>query len=148
MARYGGDSLRDFARFFQLHVPEKPRDWSIDIGYHLAMSLLLLDKLREAGVQTTYKRRKLIEPALEDAWRQLIFIRRRYIPDDIALNDIARQVTISRTGRILVDESQDSYNSERDSSNTGNKSSLRQRLYRRKNRLKYRRRIVKKPTSR
>lgn len=147
MTRYGGDDIGAFAKAIEAEAPSNIRDWSIDLAYHLAMALISLNKISEAGVQTTYRRKQLVEPALQDAWRQLVFIRQRYIPDEIALNDIIRQVTLSRTGRILLNDSPDTDTTGRHESNSGIESKIRQRLYRRGDTKRYRRRITRKPTS-
>ena len=147
MTRYGGDDIRAFAKAIEKEAPSNKRDWSIDLAYHLAMALISLDKINEEGIQTTYRRKQLIEPALQDAWRQLVFIRQRYITDEFALNDIIRQVTLSRTGRILIDDSPDTDTTGRHENNSGVESKIRQRLYRRKDTKRYRRRISRKPNT-
>jgi len=147
MARYGGDDIRAFAEAIREEAPSNIRDWSIDLAYHLAMALISLDKINEEGIQTTYRRKQLIEPALQDAWRQLVFIRQRYVPDEFALNDIIRQVTLSRTGRILIDDSPDTDTTRRHDSDSRTTNPLRQRLYRRGDTKRYRRRVTRRPTS-
>jgi len=147
MVKYGGNDIRAFARAIQGNAPSGIRDWSIDLAYHLAMALISLDKLKEKGVQTTYRRKQLVEPALQDAWRQLVHIRQRHITDEIALNDIIRQVSLTRTGRIIIDDSPDTSETRRRTDDSGDSSSFRQRLYRRTDTKRYRRRIFRKPTS-
>ena len=145
MTRYGGADIEAFAE--AIEIPTGPRDWSIDIAYHLAMALISLHKLQELGVQTTYRKKRLIGPALEDAWRQLIFIRQRYIPEEVALNDVIRQVTLSKTGRVMIDASSNTIEGEQRSNNSGTTDASKQRRYRRTNPPRYRRRVSKKPTS-
>lgn len=147
MSRYGGDDIRAFADAIKDQAPKEKRDWSIELAYNLALALISLDRLEEQGVQTTYRRKKLIEPALQDAWRQLVHIRQRHITDEIALNDIIRQVTLSRTGRILIDDPQNTDKTGRHKDNPGTEGPHRQRLYRRANTKRYRRRIIRKPNS-
>ncbi|MCK4827718.1 hypothetical protein KA005_68960 [bacterium] len=145
MTRYGGADIEAFAE--AIEIPTGPRDWSIDIAYHLAMALISLHELQELGVQTTYRKKRLIGPALEDAWRQLIFIRQRYVPEEIALNDVIRQVTLSKTGRVMIDASSNTIEGEQHSDNSGTTDASKQRRYRRTNSPRYRRRISRKPTS-
>ena len=145
MARYGGASIKAFAEAIENDAPQGIRDWSVDLAYHLAMALIALQKLTKQGVQTTYRRKQLIQPALEDAWRQLVFIRQRYVPEEVALNDILRQVTLSQTGKVMIDETIDPNAVERDKSNPGDSSKTRQRVYRKPNTKRYRRRISRKP---
>ena len=147
MTRYGGADIGAFAEAIAKEVPTSPRDWSIDLAFHLAMALISLRKLQELGVQTTYRKKRLIGPALEDAWRQLIFIRQRYVSEKIALNDILRQVTLSKTGRVMIDDSSNTNKSEQYTSDAGTTDALKQRRYRRTNPPRYRRRISRKPTS-
>jgi hypothetical protein len=147
MARYGGADIKAFAEAIKGNAPSGIRDWSIDLAYHLAMALISLRKLQEHEIQTTYRRKRLIEPALEDAWRQMVFIRQRYIPDQFALNDIIRQVTLSKTGKVMIDEENHPNKDGRRDGESGTESSPRQRTYRRANQKRYRRRIIRKPTS-
>ena len=140
MSRYGGTTIEAFAKNIEKDVPDGPRDWSVDIAYHLAMASIYLAKLQEQDVQTTYKRRRLIKPALEDAWRQLIFIRQRYVPETLSLNDIYRNVTLSGTGKVMVNVEEASDNGRRREGGSGDSSKTKQRRYRRKNPLRYRRR--------
>ena len=145
MTRYSGADIEAFAE--AIKAPIGPRDWSIDLAFHLAMALISLHKLQELGVQTTYRKKRLIGPALEDAWRQLIFIRQRYVPEEIALNDIIRQVTLSKTGRVMIDASSNTAEDKRHRDDSGTADAPRQRSYRRTNPPRYRHRISRKPTS-
>ncbi|MCK5644791.1 MAG: hypothetical protein KAJ19_28585 [Gammaproteobacteria bacterium] len=147
MTRYGGADIGAFAEAIAKEVPTSPRDWSIDLAFHLAMALISLRKLQELGVQTTYRKKRLIGPALEDAWRQLIFIRQRYVSEKIALNDILRQVTLSKTGRVMIDASSNTIEGKQRSDNSGTTDASKQRRYRKTNPPRYRRRVSKKSTS-
>ena len=148
MTRYGGADIEAFAEAIAKKAPTGPRDWSIDLAFHLAMALISLRKLQKLGVQTTYRKKRLIEPAIEDAWRQLIFIRQRYVPEEIALNDIIRQVTLSKTGRVMVDDnSSNTVENKQCTSDLRITSAVKQRKYRRTNPPRYRRRISRKSTS-
>ncbi len=144
MTRYGGVDIEAFAE--AIEVPTGPRDWSIDIAYHLAMALMSLHELQKIGVQTTYKKKRLIGPALQDAWRQLIFIRQRYVPEKVALNDIIRQVTLSKTGRVMIDASSNTFEDEQHTGDSRTSTTHKQRRYRRTNSPRYRRRISREPT--
>ena len=143
--RYGGMDIRAFAKAIEEDAPAGIRDHSIDIAYHLAMALIYLQKLRESGVQTTYRRKKLIEPELEDAFRKLVFIRQRYI-DTAVLNDIFRQVTLSSTGKVMLNDSPDTDKTGQRKDNVGTSHTSRQRVYRRTNSPRYRRRVTRKRT--
>jgi len=134
MARYAGEGIRVFAEQIKDEAPKGIRDWSIDLAYHLAMALVCLHKLQDAEIQTSFKRKRLILPSLEDAWRQLILIRQRFVSDDFALNDIIRRVTLSRTGKVMIDEDQELT------------ASGKPRMYRRPNSPKYKHRVIRKPT--
>ena len=147
MTHYGGADIEAFARAIMKEVPTNPRDWSIDLAFHLAMASISLHELQKLGVQTTYRKKRLIEPALEDAWRQLIFIRQRYISEEIALNDIIRQVTLSKTGRVMINDSSNTAEDKQHASKSGTADTSKQRRYRRTNPPRYRRRISRKPTS-
>jgi len=147
MTRYGGADIEAFAEAIAKEESPSPRDWSIDLALHLAMALISLRKLQELGVQTTYRKKRLIGPALEDAWRQLIFIRQRYVPEEIALNDIIRQVTLSRTGRVMIDASSNTSEGKQHTSDSRIADASKQRRYRKTNPPRYRRRISRKPTS-
>jgi len=146
MPRYGGTTLEAFAKHIEAEAPQGIRDWSVDLAFHLAMASIALQRLKDAGVQTTYKKRRLIRPALEDAWRQLIFIRQRYVPEELALNDIFRHVTLSGTGKVMVNAHEDSNLDTRGKGDPGDSIKDRQRRYRRKNPLRYRRREFKERT--
>lgn len=148
MARYGGTTLEAFAKQIEAEAPQGIRDWSVDVAFHLAMASIALQRLKEQGVQTTYKKRNLIKPALEDAWRQLIFIRQRYISEEHALNDVYRHVTLSGTGKVMINEDhENSYTHSRDQSDSGDTPKVRQKRYRRKNPLRFRRREFKERSS-
>ena len=106
MIRYGGAGIEDFARILNDEVPMEERDWSIDLAYHLAMALISLQRLEKMGLDLVFNHRKMIEPNLKEAWRQLVYIRRRRLEDEVVLNDILRPVTLSkRTGKVLLHES-------------------------------------------
>ena len=106
MVRYGGAGIEDFARVLEDEVPIGERDWSIDLAYHLAMALISLQRLEKMGLDLMFGPRKMIEPNLKEAWRQLVYIRRRRLKDEIALNDILRPVTLSkRTGKVMLHDS-------------------------------------------
>jgi hypothetical protein len=105
MAKYGGADIEALARVLQEEMPSGDRDWSMDLAYFLAMALLSLDRLEKEGIDLSFKARKLIEPSLKTAWRELVFIRRRRLSEEFVLNDIPRPVILSkRTGRILINE--------------------------------------------
>ncbi|HEC64228.1 MAG TPA: hypothetical protein ENI23_02935 [bacterium] len=106
MGKFGGAGIEDFARVLEDEVPIGERDWSIDLAYHLAMALISLQRLEELGLDLSFNTRKLVEPSLKEAWRQLVFIRRRRLDDKVALNDILRPVTLSKqTGKVILHES-------------------------------------------
>lgn len=101
--KYGGAGIEDFARVLEEEAPLGERDWSMDMAYHLAMALVSLQRLEEMGIELMFGKRKLVEPSLKEAWRQLVYIRRRRLDDEIALNDILRPVTLSkRTGKVML----------------------------------------------
>lgn len=105
MARYGGADIEAFARVLEETIPSGERDWSIDLAYFLAMALISLNRLEREGIDLSYKARRLIEPNLKIAWRELVFLRRRRLTKEFALKDIPRPVTLSkRTGRIMIHE--------------------------------------------
>jgi hypothetical protein len=105
MARYGGADIEAFARVLEEDIPSGERDWSIDLAYFLAMALISLNRLEREGIDLSYKTRRLIEPNLKIAWRELVFLRRRRLTEEFALKDIPRLVTLSkRTGRIMIHE--------------------------------------------
>lgn len=147
MTRYGGADIEAFAEAIAKEGSTNPRDWSIDLAFYLAMALISLRKLQKLGVQTTYRKKRLIEPALEDAWRQLIFIRQRYVSEEIALNDIIRQVTLSRTGRVMINASSNTTEGEQHTGDSRIADAPKQRRYRKTNPPRYRRRVSRKPTS-
>ena len=143
---YGGAGIGAFADAIRKQfTPKGPRDWSMELAYHLAEALIALQKLREEKTQTTYRRGQLIEPSLDKAWRELIFIRQRYVSEKSVLNDIARRVTLSKLGRITIDDSEDQDYAGGSSGDSGTTSQTRQRLYRRTNRPRYRRRRTTRP---
>ena len=105
MAKYGGADIEAFARVLEGDVPSGKRDWSIDLAYFLAMALISLNRLEKEGIELSYKSRRLIEPSLIIAWRELVFLRQRRLTEEFALKDIPRPVTLSkRTGRIMIHE--------------------------------------------
>ena len=143
---YGGAGIEAFANAIREEfTPKGPRDWSMELAYHLAGALISLQRMNEEETQTTYRRGKLVEPALDKAWRELIFIRQRYVSEESVLNDIARRVTLSKLGRITIDDSEDQNYSGGSSSDIGISSQTRQRLYRKPHRPRYRRRRLTKP---
>lgn len=106
MARYGGADIEDLARVLEEEFSlGGERDWSMDLAYFLAMALIALERLEEEGVDLFFRRRRLIEPSLRIAWRELVFLRRRRLTEEFVLKDISRPVTLSkRTGRIMIHE--------------------------------------------
>jgi hypothetical protein len=152
MSKYAGADLDAFAEAVQ-QVEEEftgVRDWSIDIAYHLAKAKVALEKLKEEEIQTTYRGKKLVEKQLELAWRELIFIRRRFVPEEYALNDIFRPVTLTkRTGQVMINDTKTTggNSGKRSSGKGGASSEVRQTTYRRKNPPRYRHRIIRKRDS-
>lgn len=107
MAKYGGADIEALARVLEEEMPSGDRDWSMDLAYFLAMALISLDRLEKKEVDLSFRSRRLIEPSLKRAWRELVFIRRQRLSEEFVLNDIPRPVTLSkRTGRIMINEDQ------------------------------------------
>ena len=99
MAAYG-DSLDTLAARLEGLLPDGPRDWSVDAAYYIALAFLALRRLKESQVKLTVNQRPLIEPALEQAYRELLYIRLKELPGEIMFSDVPRPVEITRTGRV------------------------------------------------
>ncbi len=100
-----GDSLEALAAHLEVLAPEGLRDWSIDAAIYLGLAFLAVQRLENIGVDTRIRNRPLILPSLEQAWRELLYVRLNKIPVEVILGDIDRPLTLTRAGRI-VDESQ------------------------------------------
>lgn len=96
-----GDSLEAWAVRMKEFLPSGQRDWSIDVAVHLGLALAALDQLRAQGVNTKFRSHSLVVGALDEAWRELLFIRMRNIPVEIVAGDVPRLVTLTRTGLII-----------------------------------------------
>jgi hypothetical protein len=101
-----GDGLRAFADALLKTEPESgERDWSVDLVYHLAKALIALDHLVEGGTNIVFNKRALVAPKLEEAFRQVLYMRSKRIPRTIMENDIQRAVTLSPdTGKVMLVE--------------------------------------------
>ena len=96
-----GDSLKDWADRLKDLGPGGRRDWSIDVAVHLGLAYAALEQLKILGIETTAGQRQLVEKALEEAWREILFIRMRNVPVEIVQSDVPRYVTLTRNGRII-----------------------------------------------
>ncbi len=100
-----GDSLESWAKRMSALVPDGDRDWSIDAAIYLGLAFSAVLRLEKLGVDPALRNRPLIIPSLEQAWRELLYVRLNKIPIEFILRDIDRPLTLTRTGRI-VDENQ------------------------------------------
>ena len=96
-----GDSLDAWAERMKETLPGGQRDWSVDVAVHLGLALAALNRLKAQGVDTKLKTHKLVEGALQEAWRELLFIRMRNIPVEIMTADVPRLVTLTKNGHII-----------------------------------------------
>ena len=96
-----GNSLDDWTERLKDTLPGGQRDWSVDVAVHLGLALAALNRLKAQGVDTRLKTHKLVEGALQEAWRELLFIRMRNIPVEILTADVPRPLTLTRNGHII-----------------------------------------------
>src|SRR5512139_95724 len=96
-----GVSLQEWADRLKAGRPGGRRDWSMEVAFHIGMALGALQELQAQGISTTEGNRRLVEEALESAWREILFIRLRNIPPEELMNDVPRIVRLTRTGQFI-----------------------------------------------
>lgn len=97
MARYGAHPL-DISKYLEFSS-EDTRDWSVDILLGLATAYQAVLELEKRYNGATYlEDKQLMISSIERAWREALYVRAS-LPS-LALNDIDREISISRLGVV------------------------------------------------
>ena len=104
-----GAAIEELSEKISGEAEEIELDWSVEAAYHLAWAFYCLTRLEKLGVILKAQNgiTQIVVPAIKQAWRELLYIRLHRVPSEIMANDIARRVTISKTG--VIHESKDKF---------------------------------------
>ena len=103
MPAYGA-SLEEWAEALEQLAPAGRRDQSMEIAVHLGLAFLALQRLKRMGVDIRLAGKPLMERWLEQAWREYLYLRLHNVPIEMVQNDIERPVSLTRAGRIVTND--------------------------------------------
>ena len=107
-----GTSLSQLAKALEEEgiVLGTERDWTVELALCLASAFVAVERAEAQGVSFSVGNNNVVVKGdLEKAWRSLLYVRSKKTTESVITSDVARRVTISKTGRIIRNADQASH---------------------------------------